>query len=182
MSKNSASGLNVGDKVSNFKAKDLHGNDFDLENELKNGPLVVIFYRGQWCPFCNKHLKKLEQNLSKIFEKGANVVAISPETSEFLKKTAQKTEATFRLLHDHNYSISELFDVTIIPGTLERFMVNAMLGAKLKKANTDDSQRLPIPATFIINQDKQIVWRHFNPDYKKRAEISDIVANLPEKK
>ena len=175
-------GLKVGEKVADFEAKDLHDEKFQLTEALKEGPLVIIFYRGQWCPFCNKHLKELESKLEKIYDQNAKVVAISPEKSDFLKRTADKTKASFRLLHDEGYQISNLFDVTNETGTMERFMVNTMLGAKLKKANTDESQRLPIPATFIIDQDQKIVWRHFDPNYKKRSKVSDIIANLPKNK
>lgn len=174
-----AQGLKVGDQVKNFSAVDLHDEPFRLNEALKNGPIVVIFYRGQWCPFCNKHLKSLENELEGISKKGAQLIAISPEKSEFLKRTSEKTNASFRLLHDEGYQISNLFDVTIQPGKFERFMVNTMLGAKLKKANTDDSERLPIPATFIIDQSQRVVWRHFNPNYKKRSKPQDIIDNIP---
>lgn len=172
-------GLKVGDKVHDFEAKDLHDEKFIFLEELKKGPLVLIFYRGQWCPYCNKHLKQLENELEKIYEAGANVVAVSPEKSDFLKRTATKTNASFRLIHDEGYKISNLFDVTNETRVIERFMVNTMLGAKLKKSNTDDSQRLPIPATFIIDQNQKIVWRHFDSNYKKRSNVLDIIANLP---
>ncbi len=171
-------GLEVGTIVPDFKAEDLHDNLFQLSKELKSGPIVIIFYRGQWCPFCNKHLKTLENQLDKVYKSGAQVIAISPEKSEFLKRTADKTKASFRLLYDDGYKISDLFNVTNETGKMERFMVNTMLGAKLKKANTDDSQRLPIPATFIIDQDSKIVWRHFDPNYKKRSKVEDIVEQL----
>lgn len=179
MTNGKPAGLKIGDKVSDFEAKDLQDEKFKLSEELKNGSIVIIFYRGQWCPYCNKHLKQLENELEKIYKAGANVVAVSPEKSDFLKRTATKTNASFRLLHDEGYKISNLFDVTKETGVLERFMVNTMLGAKLKKSNTDDSQRLPIPATFIIDQNHKIVWRHFDPNYKKRSNVLDIIANLP---
>ena len=120
-------GLNVGAQVPQFTAKDLHDEHFDLREALKNGPIVVVFYRGQWCPFCNKHLKALEKELNKVQNSGAQVIAISPEKSEFLKQTAEKTKASFRLLHDEGYHISDILDVTNQPGKIERFMVNTML-------------------------------------------------------
>jgi peroxiredoxin len=72
-----------------------------------------------------------------------------------------------------------MFDVTFKPDTMTTIMYNTLLGANLKKANTDDSQRLPIPATFIIGTDRKIIWRHFDPDYKKRSTVSDIIKNIP---
>lgn len=171
-------GLKVGDKVKDFSAKDMNDNTFVLSEALKKGPVVVIFYRGHWCPVCNKHLSHLQDSLQSIYDKGANVVAISPERSEFLKQTAEKTHASFSLLHDEGYKISDLFDVTFKPDAVTSTVYNIVLGANLKKANTDTSQRLPIPATFIIGRDGKVIWRHFDPDYKKRSTVADIVKNI----
>lgn len=173
-----AKGLQIGDTVKDFKAKDLHGRTFVLSEALKKSPVVVIFYRGQWCPVCNKHLSTLQDSLQLIYDKGASVIAISPEKSEFLKRTAKKTHASFSLLYDDGYKIADLFDVTFKPDRLTTIIYNTILGANLKEANTDDSQRLPIPATFIIGTDGKIVWRHFDPDYKKRSTVSDIIKAL----
>ncbi len=174
-----AKGLQVGATVEDFSAVDLHDSTFTLIEALKKGPVVVIFYRGQWCPICNKHLSHLQDSLQLIYAKGASVVAISPEQSEFLKQTAEKTNASFSLLYDDGYKIANLFDVTFKPGNTTTLTYNVVLGADLKNANTDESQRLPIPATFIIGTDGKIIWRHFDPDYKKRSTVLDIVNNLP---
>ncbi len=177
-----AKGLQVGESVKNFEGVDLHDNIFELNEALRKGPVVVIFYRGQWCPFCNKHLSQLQDSLQLIYDKGASVIAISPEKSEFLKLTAEKTQASFSLLYDEGYQIADLFDVTFRPGGMARVIYNTILRADLKNSQSDDSEQLPIPATFIIGQDGKVVWRHFDPDYKKRSKIEDIVKNIPMKK
>jgi len=177
-----AKGLQVGETIKDFSAVDLHDSTFTLSEALKKGPVVVIFYRGQWCPVCNKHLSHLQDSLQLIYEKGATVIAVSPEQSEFLKRTAEKTHASFSLLYDEGYKISDLFDVTFKPDTMTTIMYNTLLGANLKKANTDDSQRLPIPATFIIGTDGKIVWRHFDPNYKNRSTTKQIIENIPSSK
>lgn len=174
-----AAGLKPGDKAPLFEAVDLHGNVYTLAEALEKGPVVLIFYRGQWCPFCNKHLKALQKNLEKIQERGASIVAVAPEQPEFIKRTAEKTGAAFTLLYDEKYSISDAFDVTFQPGKLQRTMYNNVLGANLSKAHSDDTERLPIPATFIINAGGVIVWRHFDPNYTKRSRIKDILMNIP---
>lgn len=171
-------GLAVGQKAPMFVAVDQSGETFDLKEALKIGPVVIIFYRGQWCPICNSHLAEFNENLESIYEKGAQVVAISPETSEFLKRTAKKTHAAFSLLHDEDYKIAEGFDVSFLPGLLARTMFNTVLRANLKEAHSDDSQRLPIPATFVIGQNGKVAWRHFDPDYKKRSSVADIIKAL----
>lgn len=176
---NEAKGLQIGDTVTDFSALDQQGRTITLSEALKKGPVVLIFYRGQWCPICNKHLSTLQDSLQLIYAKGATVVAISPEKPEYLKRTAEKTHASFSLLYDEGYKIANMFDVTFKPDSLTTVMYNTVLRANLKEANTDDSQRLPIPATFIIGTDGKILWRHFDPDYKKRSTVQDIVKNLP---
>ncbi len=174
-----AKGLQIGDTAPDFNAMDMEGNPFILSNQLKKGPVVLVFYRGHWCPMCNKHLKELQDSLQLIYEKGADVVAISPEKTELLHKTAEKTGAGFSLLHDADYQIANAFEVSFRPGGLSRLIYNTVLGANLKNAHDDESQRLPIPATYIIDKEGKIVWRHFDPDYKKRSTTKDILKHLP---
>jgi peroxiredoxin len=173
-----AKGLAVGDRVADFSAINQKGETLILSEALKQGPVVVIFYRGQWCPVCNRHLGQVQESLQEIYNHGATVVAISPEKTEYLAKTAEKTLASFTLLYDEGYAIANQFDVTFNPDSSTKVMYNVMLGANLKNAHSDDSQRLPIPATFIIGQDSKIVWRQFDPDYKNRSHVADIIKAL----
>lgn len=176
-----AKGLPVGAEAPMFKAKDQNDNQYDLKKALKKGPVVVLFYRGQWCPACNMHLSQLQDSLQQIYAAGATVIAISPERNEYLRKTAEKTKATFTLLHDKDYKIEEGFDVAfkLDPVLADRY--NLRLDAQLGKAHSDSTNRFPIPATFIISKNGKIIWRHFNPDYRIRATVKDIVANIPTK-
>jgi peroxiredoxin len=139
----------------------------------------VIFYRGQWCPICSRHLSILQDSLTYLEDKGVKVVAISPEKQENLKKTEEKTDASFTLLYDEDYKISKMFDVLFRPDEETITVYNERLDANLAEAHSDQSQRLPIPATFIINQEGEVVWRHFDRDYKERASISQIIEHLP---
>ncbi|PKP27182.1 MAG: alkyl hydroperoxide reductase [Bacteroidetes bacterium HGW-Bacteroidetes-2] len=174
-----AKGLKVGDYVKNFNAKDIYEDKYNLSNALKNGPLVIIFIRGQWCPFCNKHLKQIQESLYLLYAYGASVVIVSPEKSEFIKKTIQKTGAEFTILYDEDYKIADTFDVTFRPDKMSLFMYNKFLGAKLKESHSDDSERLPIPATFILDIDGKIVWRQLDSNHKNRSKIEDILNNIP---
>jgi len=177
-----AKGIEVGDFVKDFDGEDIHSKHYSLASALRNGPVVLIFIRGQWCPFCNKHLAEVQDSLSLIYDKGASVVVISPEKSEFIKKTIDKTGAEFTILFDNGYKISDAFDVTYKPDSMQRFVYNNVLGAKLKEAHSDNSERLPIPATFIIGKDGKVVWRQFDPNYKKRSMIAEILMNIPKSK
>jgi len=173
-----AKGLKVGESVTDFSAIDIFDKTHTLSNLTKNGNVVLIFIRGQWCPFCNKHLKALQDQFHQIYEKGASVVVVTPEKSEFIKRTIEKTSAEFTILYDEDYKIAKVFDVLFLPNKMMRVMYNAVLGAKLKESHSDDSEQLPIPATFIISKEMKIMWRHFDPDYKNRSKMADILKNL----
>ena len=175
-----ANGLPVGVKAPDFQAIDADSVTFLLAEAIKKGPVVMIFYRGQWCPICNKHLAAVQDSLKLITDRGASVVAVSPQKPEYLKKMAGKTGATFRLLYDKGYAISDAYDVTFTPEAWQLIRYNTGLNAKLKESQSDDSQRLPIPATYLINRDGMIVWRHFDPNYKNRSTVKDILDHLPE--
>jgi peroxiredoxin len=175
---NDAKGLKVGHVVENFTATDVNDNPFSLEKELKNGSVVLIFIRGQWCPVCNKHMNTIQDSLKYIQEKGAKVVVISPEKPEFIEKTIEKSKAEFTVLYDEGQKISDYFDVTFNPDGKTKLMYNTVLGAKLKESHTDDSERLPIPATFVIGKDKKITWRQFDPNYKNRSTVKEIIDAL----
>ncbi len=172
-------GLPLGSKVKNFSALSQDGETFMLQDALKEGPVVVVFYRGQWCPYCNRHLSALNENLKAIENKGAQLVAISPEKQEMLMKSAEKTGASFSLLTDKDFKIAEAFDLAFLPSSGTRLKYNTILGADLDEAQSDDSERLPVPATYIIGQDGTVLWRHFDRDYSKRARPEEILANLP---
>ncbi|MCA1752962.1 MAG: peroxiredoxin-like family protein [Cryomorphaceae bacterium] len=177
--KESARGLKVGKRVEDFSAVQARGGKFKLSEALKWGPVVVVFYRGQWCPFCNKHMSALNDSLNLITERGARLVAVSPEKPEYAKKMIEKLKTDFSLLYDEGYAIASLFDVLFQPDEATIELYNDKLNAELKTAHSDDSQRLPVPATFILDKNGVIVWRQFDTDYKIRANVNDIVKNLP---
>ncbi|NCT10426.1 MAG: AhpC/TSA family protein [Flavobacteriia bacterium] len=175
---NEVNGLNVGGNAPNFSALDIYENRYSLSDALSKGEVLLIFIRGQWCPFCNKHLKEIQENLPSIYQKGASVVVVSPEKSEFIKKTIEKTGAEFTVLYDADYKIAKAYDVLFKPKTILRVMYNVVLGAKLKESHSDETEQLPVPATYIISKDGKIKWRQFNPNYTKRSQINDILENL----
>jgi len=173
-----AEGLAVGEAAPVFRALDADSNTFSLEAALEKKPVVLIFYRGFWCPVCNKHLSKIQDSLKLIEEKGAEVIAVSPEKPQYLNKMEGKTGAEFTLLYDEGYRISDAYDVTFKPSGTTLLTYNTVLGAKLKKTHSDDSQRLPIPATYLIDTDGVISWRQFDPNYKNRSNVADILEAL----
>ena len=172
-------GLAVGDQVDNFSLQTLGSDKTSFDQLLsENEFLVIVFYRGQWCPVCNKHLSHLNENYSTIKNLDAQLVAVSPEKPDYQAKTQDKTGAQFLLGFDENYQLAKAFDVLYKPNGAKRSMYNVALGAKLKKAHSDESQRLPVPATFILNKDREIIWRQFDRNYKNRSTAEEILKAL----
>ena len=171
-------GLAVGAQVENFQLKTIEGEVFDLSEALKKGKVIVIFYRGQWCPYCNRHMAALQDSLDLIQEKGAQIIAIASEKPEVSAQIQKKTGAQFIFLYDEDYKVSQQFDVLFLPSKTTRTMLNSVAKADLKNNYSDDSERLPIPATFIIDQNSTVKWRHFDTNYKNRSTVNEILINL----
>ena len=170
-------GLFLNSKAPDFKAKDQNGNDVRLKDLLKKGKVVLVFYRGEWCPYCNRNLKKLADSLQLIVDKGATLVAVSPEKPENIAKTVEKTHATFPILFDEGLKIMKAYEVEFeVPeNTLKRYRNS---GIKIDEANGRNGNYLPIPATYVIDKDSNITYRFFNQDYKKRPSVKEILDNL----
>jgi peroxiredoxin len=170
-------GLNVNDKAPAFAAADQNGKTFNLDNQLKKGDVVLVFYRGQWCPYCNKELKSLEDSLSSIIAKGATLVAITPEKPENISKTIEKTKAAYPILFDDGLKIMKSYDVAfkVDDKTIEKYKG---YGIDFSQANGDNGANLPIPAVYIINKEGKIIYRYFDADYRRRASVAEILAHL----
>lgn len=173
-----AKGLQIGVEAPMFNAIDENSIEFSLSDEIKKGPVVIIFYRGHWCPVCNKHLSQIQDSLKMIENLGAKVIAVSPEKPEFLNIMGEKVDAEFTFLYDENYKIAKAYDVDFDLSNGQQLKMNVFLGKKVKEIHSDIDTKLPIPATYIINQKGEIIWRQFDPDYKNRSSVKDIVEAL----
>ncbi len=170
-------GLKVGDIAPAITGKDNTGKTFDLKQQLKKGDVVVVFYRGQWCPFCNKQLGQLNDSLALITAKGASVIAISPEKMENVEKTVAKSKAGFPIISDSSMAIMKAYNVNfaVDENTQTRYK---KFGIDFLEANGSNGANLPVPATYIIGKNGKIKYAFFNPDYKKRASVQDILDQL----
>jgi peroxiredoxin len=170
-------GLKVGDKAPEFKARDQNGKTVDLKQTLKSGPVVILFYRGQWCPHCNKQMSHFSDSLSMLTAKGAMLLAITPETAENVKKTIEKTKSAFSVLEDEGLAIMRLYKVNfaVDEKTVTKYKG---YGIDFDKANGSNGANLPVPATYIVGKDGLIKYVFFNTDYRKRASVQDILNNL----
>ena len=170
-------GLKVGDKAPQFKGTDNYGKPFDLKKQLKNGDLVIIFYRGLWCPYCNKELSQLNDSLSFITAKGAAVIAISPETKENVTKTTGKTKASFPIISDSAMMIMKMYKVNFAVDEATQIKYKKY-GIDFSEANGSNGANLPVPATYIVGKDGIIKYVFFNTDYKVRSSVQNLLDHL----
>ena len=170
-------GLFIGSKAPDFKAKDQNGNEVRLKELLKKGKVVLVFYRGQWCPYCNRELSRLQDSIQLIKDKGATVVAVSPEKQERIAATVEKTKAEFPVLYDEGLKIMKAYDVEFeVPeNTITRYK-NADID--IEKNNGTNGKYLPVPAVYIIDKESTVTYRFFDADYKKRPWVKDLLNNL----
>ena len=168
--------LKVGDKAPDFELPDASGNKVRLSNLLKQGPVVVTWYRGGWCPYCNIALRGFQKVLPEIKAEGASLVALSPETPENTGKTSEKDALGFEVLSDAKCQAAHAFGVAY---KLPPILVDQFKGRlDLAKYNGDDSHELPLGATYVIDREGVIRYAFVDGDYRKRAEPSEVLAAL----
>ena len=167
----------VGEKAPMFKAMDQNGNTVASNDILEKEQLIVVFYRGQWCPLCNKHLSHLQENVAKFKEAGARLVAISPEIPVSVEKTVDKTKAAYSILHDADYKIMKEYgvDFVLAPKMVEKYKE---YGIDLTASNGNSDQTLPVPATYVIGKDGIVKYVQYDPDYKNRSNAEEILKHL----
>jgi len=171
-------GLFINSKAPDFKVKDQSGVEINLKELRKKGPVVILFYRGNWCPYCNKELTRFQDSLQLITEKGASVIAVTPEAGEGINKTIEKTKAVFPIIYDEEMKISKQYKVA--------YEVDERTTGRYKSFGTDllaiNQQKLkawlPVPAVYIVNKEGSVTYRYFNEDYKKRPFVKDILAEI----
>jgi len=171
-------GLFINSKAPDFKANDQYGKEIRLKDVLKDSLVVLVFYRGQWDPYCNKYLRRLEDSSDLIRKKGARLLAISPEKQEFIAKTVEKTKASFSLMYDKEMKIAKSYAVAFV---VDEKTVSRYKSADIDLAAASDQKEkiyLPVPAVYIISKEGTILYRYFDADYKKRVSVQDIVNNL----
>ncbi|HEX7903150.1 MAG TPA: peroxiredoxin-like family protein [Chitinophagaceae bacterium] len=170
-------GLFLNSKAPDFKAKDQNGAEVRLKDVLKKGKVVLVFYRGYWCPYCNRQLKRLEDSLQLIKDKGATLIAVTPEKPDNISQTVEKTKAEYSILYDEGLKIMKAYEVEFeVPdNTVTRYRNT---GIDLEKINGKDWKYLPVPAVYIIDKESTITYRFFDSDYKKRPSVEEILKNL----
>lgn len=169
--------LKAGDQAPAFMLNDPDGRPVSSTELLRKGPLVVTFYRGVWCPYCNLELQALQATLPAILEASANLVAISPQVASNSRKSVRQNALTFPILSDPHNDVAAAFGLRF---ALQDYLVDLYKSLKndLPSFNGDPSWTLPMPARYVIAPDGTIVYAEVNPDYTRRPDPSQMLPTI----
>ncbi|MEI6890930.1 MAG: peroxiredoxin-like family protein [Pontiella sp.] len=166
----------VGEMAPDFELTNAEGKTVRLKDYLKDGPVVLTWYRGGWCPYCNLTLHALQKELPTFKALGATLLALSPELPDQSLSTAEKNELEFEVLSDINNTVAREYGLVYQLTDEVAAIYEDKFG--LSEYNGNDSNELPLSATYVINQDGKIIYAFIDSDYRNRAEPSDISAAL----
>ena len=170
------SALKVGDIAPDFELKNALNKPIKLSLLLQSGPVILSWYRGGWCPYCNIQLRYLQNYLPQFQAAGATLVALSPELPDKSLSTAEKNELTFEVLTDYNNEVAHQFNIAF---TLNEELIDIYNDFhKLENYNGVSTNELPVPATYVIGTDGVIKYAFVDVDYRKRAEPAEILEVL----
>ena len=171
--------LRAGDWAPRFSLPDQHGQPVALDGLLRQGPALVTFYRGGWCPYCNLQLRVYQRILRQIRAFGAELVAVSPELPDRTLSTAERNDLSFPVLSDTGNRVARAFGLVfrVDDATRRRYLDS---GNDLARINGDASWELPVTGSFIIDQSGLIRRAFAHADYTRRLEPETILADLRE--
>ena len=169
--------LKAGDILPAFTLSDPDGNPVSSADLLAQGPLVISFYRGVWCPYCNMELQALQEALPQFEALGARLVAISPQSPVNSRKSVRQNNLSYPILSDPMNDVAAAFGLRF---QMPDYLVDLykMLKNDLPSFNGDPSWTLPMPARYVVGQDGIILYAEVNPDYTRRPEPEDMLPAL----
>ena len=169
--------LKAGDALPDVSVKDSAGKSVKLNTYHTDGPVVIVFFRGSWCPICTRHFRDLIKVHPEIDKLGAKIVAISPDTAENTQGNTKKLKIPFPLLSDSDVAAARAFGLAfqVDDATITKYKG---FGIDLEKASGRDHHALPVPAVYIVDKSGKITFAHSNPDYSKRLDVQTILAEL----
>ncbi len=172
-----ARAVKTGDIAPSFVLDDPDGRPVSSAELLARGPVVLTFYRGVWCPYCNMELQALQAALPEITARGANVVAISPQTEVNSRKSTRQNQLTFPILSDPAGEVARAFGLRF---ALPDYLVDLYKSLRndLPTFNADPAWTLPMPARYVIGTDGIVAYAEVNPDYTRRPDPSELLPVL----
>jgi peroxiredoxin len=177
-----ADSIKVGDVLEPFSLDDATGRPVSLDQIVQNGPAVIVFYRGGWCPYCNLALRTYQQELlPQLTAFGARLVAISPQPPDQSLSTVEKAGLEFSVLSDPGSRLADRFGIAFEQAE-DVLAAQRELGLDLAKVNAEGAVRLPRPTVLVVDPDRIVRFVDVQPDYTARTEVADIVAALSDLK
>jgi len=176
--KQGSDAIKIGQKAPDFKLPNPEGISISLKILLDKGPVVVTFYRGDWCPYCNLQLRALQSKLDDIHSLGATLVAISPQVPDGSMTKSEISKMEFIVLSDQDAKVASQYGVA---WEVPEFLMGHMRvdrNLDLEKINNGNASILPIPATFVLNPEGVVVWNYVNVDYRTRSEPDEVIEAL----
>ena len=172
-----ANAISTGDTAPDFTLPNATGQPVNLYDTLSHGPVILSFYRGGWCPFCNLELQALQQHLPEFRSLGATLIGVSPETPDHSLTTKEKQGLEFEVVSDSNNRVSRDYGLLF---TVYESMRPLYLkwGLDVPAYNGEDSWELPVPATYVIDTGRVVRAAHVDKDYTKRMEPRQIIEAL----
>jgi peroxiredoxin len=171
----SSRALGVGETAPDFELPDPSGRMVRLRELLADGPVIVSFYRGQWCPFCNLELRGLQRALGEIAAAGATLVAISPNKPDVAADTVAGLELEYPVLSDHDNQVARMFNL-VYEMTQENIDAYREIGRDIETLNGTGKWELPVPATYVIDSGGTIRYAFVDLNHRRRAEPSEVAA------
>lgn len=170
--------LKVGEKAPVIKGIDQFNSEINSNKILQNKKILLLFYRGNWCPYCKKHLASLQENLEKFIEKGVFVIVVTPEKVEKIKETTSKFNSKFSIIHDFNNKIMNDYKVAfrVTKENVPKYFEFTL--RRVREYNEKENNVLPVPATYMIDKNHRISYVHYDSDYKKRADLTEILNKI----
>jgi peroxiredoxin len=172
--------LAAGDRLEDFTLPDATGSPVTLTDLVADGPAVIVFYRGGWCPYCNLALRAYQTELLPQLDRyGARLVAISPQSPDQSLTTAEKAELSFTVLSDPGAALARTLGIAFQPAE-EVLAAQRELGLDLKRVNDSNAPELPMPTVLIVDTDRTVRFADTHADYTARTEVAEIVDALVE--
>lgn len=166
----------VGDSAPNFILTNAVGKTVEFHQELQKGPVVLVWYRGKWCPYCNLTLKALQRHLTTFQDMGAQLIALTPELPDKSLSTAERHALQYEILNDKGNAIARRYGIVYeLPADVA---ARYQASFDLHGYNGDDSNELPLACTYVVDREAIIRYAFLDPEYRRRAEPTHIIATL----
>jgi len=170
--------LTVGETAPQILGVDQNGKEINSFKILEGHKILIVFYRGNWCPHCKKHLKSLQEHLKEFTKKGVYVMVISPEMVEKTRETQKKLKTSFSIIHDKGNKIMNDYKVAFEVNKENVPNYFGLISKKIAVYNVENNNVLPVPATYLIGKEGKIIYVQYDPDYKNRSDFNEILKML----